>query len=218
MNCFAWSWQVAQGSCAAGASAAGAAGCVAGIGAGAGAGAGGWGGVAGGCCAAANPGDKPRTKRRASPPRVNDRFDIGILRSLPKDTPRGPCGPPRANLFLAGMDSIHSPVLARAVTGGASLGRRGAAGEGGGIEVGVRGGVPVVMAAEASRGGRTLRREVVARGVDRGDAGRQRRDVGGGVHVALGAVAAVAGEAHFVEVEGRAAETVDREVLCQLFA
>src|SRR4051794_15355577 len=79
MNCLACSWHVAQGNCAAGCSAAGAAadGCVAGIGTGAGVGTGGWGGVAGGCCAAANPGDKPSASRRASPPRVNDRFDIG---------------------------------------------------------------------------------------------------------------------------------------------
>src|SRR5438067_27449 len=114
------------------------------------------------------------------------------------------------------MDSIHSPVLARAVTGRASLGRRGAAGEGGGIEVGVRGGVLVVVAAEAGRGGRTLRREVVARGVDRGDARLQRRDVRGRVHVTLGAVARVAGEADLVEVERRAAEAVDGEVLRQI--
>src|SRR5437016_3982313 len=147
MNCFAWSWHVEHGICAAGCSAAGG---VAGIGAGAGVGAGGWGGVAGGCCAAANPGDKPRAIRRATPPRVNERFDIGILRCLPikirewRPSPwrfapvplpasgervdegrvRGAIG-----TGLPGVDLVNGPVLARAVAGCASLGRSAVAGE-----------------------------------------------------------------------------------------
>src|ERR1043165_1197494 len=111
MNCFAWSWHVEQGICAAGCSAVFSA---AGIGAGAGVGAGGWGGVAGGCCA-----DRPSASRRASPPRVSDRFDIGILRG-------GHCGPLVSNLryracTLSTAQSLPDPCQVAQASAGVVL-------------------------------------------------------------------------------------------------
>src|SRR6266540_571774 len=174
MNFFASSWHVEQGSCAAG-SAAAAAGA-AGIGVGAGVGAGGCGGEAGGCCAF--PEASPTTRQRATAPRVKGLIDMASSLRTSRGRARGPCGPPLQILNLPGVDSVDGPIFTAAVARGTRFGGGRAAGERGGVQERVRGGVAVVVAAEAGRGGRTLRREVVARGVHRGDAGLQRRDVG----------------------------------------
>src|ERR1051325_6967568 len=97
----------------------------------------------------------------------------------------------------------------------ASLGRLAGAAERRRVQERMRGGVTAVVAAEAGRGSRPLRREEVA---ERGDVvlSCRQRQVERAAGVALRAVAAIAREAHLVEVVHARPKAVDGEVAGQL--
>src|SRR5450756_1231334 len=90
---------------------------------------------------------------------------------VPGGSPASPPGP----FDSACVDLVHVPVLSGAVAGCTRFG--GGSAEDGGVEVCVRGGVDVVVAAEAGDGGGALRGEVVAQCGNRCDSRRERERV-----------------------------------------